>query len=144
MLNIKDDSRRSVWHCYIEREEECGTTLKDRIYGTHELSLVTLIYIYIYIYIYKGTVSVQWIFSLDTARFGHVSKSRHVSKIQRVQWKNSLDTSLALHIKPKRLKLPQFSKSTLFIKIKLLKINKTLNTVIMSNPISISPPKQTR
>ena len=38
---------------------------------------------------FKGKACVQWIFSLDTARFGHVSK------IQRVQWKNSLDTSLA-------------------------------------------------
>ena len=37
------------------------------------------------------------------------------------------------------MKLPQFFTSALFIKIKLLKINKTLNTVIMSNPISISP-----
>ena len=37
-----------------------------------------------------GKASVQWIFSLDTVRFGHVFK------IQRVQWKNSLDTSLTL------------------------------------------------
>ena len=37
------------------------------------------------------------------------------------------------------MKFLQFSTLTLFIKIKLLKINKTLNTVIMSNPISISP-----
>ena len=37
------------------------------------------------------------------------------------------------------MKFLQFSTSALFTKIKLLKINKTLNTVIMSNPISISP-----
>ena len=44
-----------------------------------------------------------------------------------------------IYIKPKLLKFSQFFTSALFIKIKLLKINKTLNTVIMSNPISISP-----
>ena len=37
------------------------------------------------------------------------------------------------------MKLPQFFTSALFIKIKLLKINKTLNTVILCNPRSISP-----
>ena len=47
-----------------------------------------------------------------------------------------------IYIKPKLLKFPQFFTSALFIKIKLLKINKTLNTVIMSNPISISPQKK--
>ena len=46
---------------------------------------------------------------------------------------------LYIYIKLKLLKFPQFSTLALFIKIKLLKINKTLNTVIMSNPISISP-----
>ena len=44
-----------------------------------------------------------------------------------------------IYIKPKLLKFPQFSTSALFIKIKLLKINKTLNIIIISNPISISP-----
>ena len=46
---------------------------------------------------------------------------------------------LYIYIKLKLLKFPQFSTLALFIKIKLLKINKALNTVIMSNPISISP-----
>ena len=32
----------------------------------------------------KGRACVQWKLSLDTLIFGHVSKSRHVSAIQRV------------------------------------------------------------
>ena len=34
----------------------------------------------------KGMACVQWKLSLDTSRFGHVSKSGHMLTIQRVKW----------------------------------------------------------
>ena len=62
------------------------------------------------------------------------------SKAKLHSWiKRFLIVYIYIYIKPNLLNLPQFSMSALFIKIKLLKINKTLNTLIMSNPISISP-----
>ena len=42
-----------------------------------------------------GRPCVKWIFSLDTLNLGHVSTLEHVSKSGRIQWKNSLDRSLA-------------------------------------------------
>ena len=90
-----------VWYIGIDRIilegnwEILGQTLKIGVrplslsnWSSHNWYFVPCLTFYSFKVL--GKVSVQWIFLLDTIRFGHVSK------IQRVQWKNSLDTSLVL------------------------------------------------